>query len=29
MKCDLQELEDQIRVRYLNGLDPRYSHVAE
>ena len=29
IKCDLQESEDQTIVRYLGGLDPRYSNVVE
>jgi len=29
IKCDLQEAEDQIIVRYLWGLDTRYSNVVE
>jgi len=28
-KCDLQESEHQTIVRYLGGLDPRYSNVVE
>jgi len=29
IKCDIQEPEGQIIVRYLGGLDPRYSNVVE
>jgi len=29
IKCDLQERDDQTIVRYLGGLDPRYSYVVE
>jgi len=29
IKCDIQEPEEQIIVRYLGGLDPRYSNVVE
>ena len=29
IKCDIQELEEQTIVRYLGGLDPRYSNVVE
>ena len=29
IKCDLQEEEEQTGVRYLGGLDPKYSHVVE
>jgi len=29
IKCDIQELEEQTIVRYLGGLDPRYSNVIE
>jgi len=29
IKCDLQEPEEQTIVRYLGGLDPRYSNVVE
>ena len=29
IKCDLQEGEDQTIVRYLGGLDLRYSNVVE
>jgi len=29
IKCDLQEPEEQTIVRYLAGLDPRYSNVVE
>ena len=29
IKCDLQEPEEQTIVRYLGGLDPRYSNVIE
>ena len=29
IKCDLQEPEDQTIVRYLSGLDRRYSNVVE
>ena len=29
IKCDLQEEEEQTIVRYLGGLDPKYSHVVE
>ena len=29
IKCDIQEPEEQTIVRYLGGLDPRYSNVIE
>ena len=29
IKCDIQEPEEQTIVRYLGGLDPRYSNVVE
>ena len=29
IKCDIQEPEEQTIVRYLGGLDPRYSIVVE
>jgi len=29
IKCDIQEPEEQTIVRYLAGLDPRYSNVVE
>jgi len=29
IQCGLQESEDQTIVRYLGGLDPRYSSVSE
>ena len=29
IKCDLQEPEEQIIVRYLGGLDPRYANVVK
>ena len=29
IKCDVQEPEEQTIVRYLGGLDPRYSSVVE
>jgi len=29
VKCDIQEPEEQTIVRYLGGLDPRYSNVIE
>jgi len=29
IKCDLQESEDQTIVKYMGGLDPRYSNVVE
>ena len=29
IKCDIEELEEQTMVRYLGGLDPRYSNVVE
>jgi len=29
IKCDLQEPEEQIIVRYLGGLDPRYANVVD
>ena len=29
MKCDLQEPEEQTIVRYLGGLEIRYSNVVE
>jgi len=29
IKCDLLELEEQTIVRYLGGLDPRYSNVVD
>jgi len=29
IKCDIQETEDQTIVRYLGGLDPRYSNAVE
>jgi len=29
IKCDLQEPEEQTIVRYLGGLDPRYSDIVE
>ena len=28
-RCDLQEPKDQIIIRYLGGLDPRYAQVVE
>ena len=29
IKCDIQEPEEQTIVRYLGGLNPRYSNVVE
>ena len=29
IKCDIRESEDQIIVRYISGLDPRYAHMVE
>jgi len=29
IKCDIQELEEQKIVRYLGGLEPKYSNVIE
>ena len=29
IKCDIQELEEQTIVRYLRGLEPRYSNIVE
>jgi len=29
IKYDIQEPEDQTIVRYLGGLDPKYSNVVE
>ena len=29
IKCDLQEVEEQTIVKYLEGLDPRYAQVVE
>jgi len=29
IKCDIQEPEEQTIVRYLGGLDPRYSNVVK
>ena len=29
IKCDLQEDEEQTIVRYLGGIDPKYSHVVK
>ena len=29
IKCDIQELEEQTIVRYLGGLEPRYTNVVE
>ena len=29
IKCDIQEPEEQTKVRYLGGFDPRYSNVVE
>jgi len=29
IKCDIQEPEEQIIVRYLEGLEPKYSNVIE
>ena len=29
IKCDLQEAEEQTRVRYLGGLESKYAHVVE
>jgi len=29
IKCDLQEPEKQTIVRYLGGLDPRYTNMVE
>ena len=29
IKCDIQELEDQTTVRYLEGLNPQYANVIE
>jgi len=29
IKCDIQEPKEQTIVRYLGGLDPRYSNVVE
>ena len=29
IKCDLREAEYQTIVRYLRGLDPRYTNVVE
>ena len=29
IKCDLQEPEEQIIVRYLGGLDSRYANVVD
>ena len=29
IKCDLQEEGEQTILRYLGGIDPKYSHVVE
>ena len=29
IKCDIQEPEEQAIVRYLGGLDPKYSKIVE
>jgi len=29
IKCDIQEPEEQTIVRYLGGLEPKYSNVVE
>jgi len=29
IKCDIQELEEQTIIRYLGGLDPKYSNVVK
>jgi len=29
IKCDLWEAEEQTIVRYMGGLDPKYSHVVD
>ena len=29
IKCDIQEPEDQNIVRYLRGLNPKYSNIVE
>jgi len=29
VKCDLKEPEEQIIVRYLGGLDPRYANMVD
>jgi len=29
IKCDIQEFEDQTTVRYLEGLNPKYSNMVE
>jgi len=29
IKCDLQEAEEQIIVRYLGGLDLKYAHMVK
>jgi len=29
IKCDIQEPEKQAIVRYLGGLEPKYSNVVE
>jgi len=29
IKCDIQELEEQTIVRYLRGLEPKYSNLIE
>jgi len=29
IKCDIREPEEQTIVRYLGGLEPRYSNVVE
>jgi len=29
IKCDIQEPEEQTIIRYLGGLDPKYSNVVE
>jgi len=29
IKCDIQEPEEQTIVRYLGGLEPKYSNVIE
>jgi len=29
IKCDIQEPEEYTIVRYLGGLDPKYSNVIE
>ena len=29
IKCDIQEPEDQTIIRYLGGLNPKYSNAVE